>query len=122
MNRIYLDWNATAPIRVEAVSRMVEVLSATGNPSSVHAEGRAARSIVETARREVADLVDASEAAVIFTGGGTEAIATALTPRWRVRGEAREFGLRSPGRDRTCVGARRRSLRRAGSRHPSRRS
>ena len=68
MNRIYLDWNATAPIRVEAVARMVDVLSATGNPSSVHAEGRAARSIVETARREVANLVDASEAAVIFTG------------------------------------------------------
>jgi cysteine desulfurase len=93
MNRIYLDWNATAPIRVEAVSRMVEVLSATGNPSSVHAEGRTARSTVEAARREVAHLVDASEAAVIFTGGGTEAVATALTPRWRVRGEAREFGL-----------------------------
>jgi cysteine desulfurase len=87
MGRIYLDWNATAPIRAEAAARMIEALSATGNPSSVHAEGRAARQTVEAARREVAGLVNAAEAAVIFVSGGTEAIATALTPHWRIEGE-----------------------------------
>jgi cysteine desulfurase len=66
---------------------MIEALSATGNPSSVHAEGRAARQTVEAARREVASLVNAAEAAVIFVSGGTEAIATALTPHWRIEGE-----------------------------------
>jgi cysteine desulfurase len=91
MDRIYLDWNATAPIRAEVLARMVDVLATTGNPSSVHAEGRAARGLVETARQEVARLVNAPEAAVIFASGGTEAIATALTPRWRVKGVAREF-------------------------------
>ena len=91
MDRIYLDWNATAPIRSEVLARIVDALSTTGNPSSVHAEGRAARGLVETARQEVARLANAPEAAVIFTSGGTEAIATALTPRWRVKGEPREL-------------------------------
>ncbi|MFI4996585.1 MAG: cysteine desulfurase family protein [Hyphomicrobiales bacterium] len=87
MGRIYLDWNATAPIRAEAAARMIEALSATGNPSSVHAEGRVARQTVEAARREVAGLVNAAEAAVTFVSGGTEAIATALTLHWRIEGE-----------------------------------
>jgi cysteine desulfurase len=87
MSRVYLDWNATAPIRAEAAARMVEAMSATGNPSSIHAEGRAARLVIETARREVADLVNATETGVIFTSGGTEAVATALTPEWLVGGE-----------------------------------
>ena len=55
MSRIYLDWNATAPIRPEAVARMVEALALTGNPSSVHAEGRAARGMVEAARRAIGE-------------------------------------------------------------------
>jgi cysteine desulfurase len=87
MSRVYLDWNATAPIRAEVAARMVEMLSSTGNPSSVHAEGRAARGALEAARCKVASLVNASETAVIFTSGGTEAIATALTPEWRIAGE-----------------------------------
>ena len=62
MDRIYLDWNATAPIRAEVLARMVDALSTTGNPSSVHAEGRAARGLVETARQEVARLANAPEA------------------------------------------------------------
>jgi cysteine desulfurase len=43
MDRIYLDWNATAPIRAEVLARMVDALATTGNPSSVHAQGRARR-------------------------------------------------------------------------------
>ncbi|MBV9976138.1 MAG: cysteine desulfurase [Hyphomicrobiales bacterium] len=91
MDRIYLDWNATAPIRAEALARMVGTLATTANPSSVHAEGRKARSLVETARQEVARLVNASETGVIFTSGGTEAINCALDPRWRVNAAAVEF-------------------------------
>jgi len=87
VGRIYLDWNATAPLRAEAMATMVETLALTGNPSSIHAEGRAALSRIDTARCEVAGLVNASEAAVIFTSGATEAIATALTPHWRIAGE-----------------------------------
>jgi cysteine desulfurase len=91
MGRTYLDWNATAPIRPEAVLRLVEAFKLNGNPSSVHAEGRAARNIVELARREVARLAGAPEACVTFVSGGTEAIATALTPNWRVAGESRSL-------------------------------
>jgi cysteine desulfurase len=91
MDRVYLDWNATAPVRAEVMARMVETFAITGNPSSVHAEGRAARGLVETARQAVAGLTNAPESGVIFTSGGTEAIATALTPRWRVKGEAKEL-------------------------------
>ncbi len=91
MGRIYLDWNATAPIRAEVVARVVEALALAGNPSSVHAEGRAARNLVEAARREIAQLVNAPETCVIFTSGGTEAAATALTPQWRIKAEKRRL-------------------------------
>ena len=57
--RIYLDYNATAPLRPEARAAMMAALDAPGNPSSIHAEGRAARAIVEEARRAVAALVGA---------------------------------------------------------------
>ncbi|BCP53085.1 cysteine desulfurase [Kaistia sp. 32K] len=82
--RIYLDYNAGAPLRPEARAAMVDALEATGNASSVHGEGRAARSRVETARRRVAALVNADPARVIFTSGGTEANVTALSPVMRV--------------------------------------
>jgi cysteine desulfurase len=78
--RVYLDWNATAPMRPEARAACVEALGLTGNPSSVHAEGRAARRLVEAARAKVADLVGAEPSNVIFTSGGTEANMLALTP------------------------------------------
>jgi cysteine desulfurase len=77
--RVYLDWNATAPLRPEAREAMIAALDA-GNPSSVHAEGRAARRLVDDARRRVAALVGAAPADVVFTSGGTEANAMALTP------------------------------------------
>ncbi|HEY8564925.1 MAG TPA: cysteine desulfurase family protein [Beijerinckiaceae bacterium] len=71
--RTYLDYNATAPMRPAVAEAVVRALSLPGNPSSVHAEGRAARSAVEAARGQVAALVGASSDAVVFTSGGTEA-------------------------------------------------
>ena len=57
MDRVYLDWNATAPLRAEARDAMLAAMDVVGNPSSVHAEGRAAKAIVERARGQVAALV-----------------------------------------------------------------
>jgi cysteine desulfurase len=70
---IYLDHNASAPLRPEALAAMGEALSACGNASSVHAPGRAARARLETARRTIASLMTARAGDVIFTSGGTEA-------------------------------------------------
>lgn len=78
--RSYLDWNATAPLRPEARAAMVEALAAVGNPSSIHAEGRQARALVEAARAQVAALVGAQPGNVVFTSGGTEANMAALSP------------------------------------------
>ena len=75
---IYLDYNATAPIRPEALDAVRDALLIGGNPSSVHAAGRRARSVVETARADVARLVGATPAAITFTSGGTEANALAI--------------------------------------------
>ena len=76
--RVYLDYNATAPLRPEARAAMIAALDVTGNPSSVHAEGRRARGIVETAREQVAALVGAKPSEVVFTSGATEANAWAI--------------------------------------------
>ncbi|MET3892290.1 cysteine desulfurase [Bosea sp. OAE506] len=78
--RAYLDHNATTPVRPEVVQAMLRALELTGNPSSVHAEGRAARSALDRAREQVAALVGAKAANVVFTSGGTEANATVLSP------------------------------------------
>jgi cysteine desulfurase len=78
--RTYLDWNATAPLRPEARQAMLAALDTPGNASSVHAEGRAARRLIDEARRRVAALVGAEPANVVFTSGGTEANTTALSP------------------------------------------
>jgi cysteine desulfurase len=78
--RVYLDYNATAPLRAEAREAIVAALASIGNPSSIHAEGRAARALVETARRDVALLAGAAAREVIFTSGGTEAANLALAP------------------------------------------
>ncbi len=82
-DRIYLDWNATAPLRREAREAMTAAMDLSGNPSSVHAEGRKARKLVEDARAAVAGAVGALPRNVIFTSGGTEANALALTPGLR---------------------------------------
>ena len=78
--RVYLDWNATAPLRPAARAAARGALDLCGNPSSVHGEGRAARRLVEEARGAVAALVNADPRNVIFTSGGTEANALALAP------------------------------------------
>lgn len=84
--RIYLDYNATAPLRPEARAAMLSALDEPGNALSVHAEGRRARSTVENARRQVAALAGASADDVIFTSGGSEANALAL--RGAIQGAA----------------------------------
>ena len=70
---VYLDHNATSPLRPTALDAMIEALRAGGNPSSVHGAGRAARARIEAARRSVAALVGALPAEIVFTSGGTEA-------------------------------------------------
>ncbi len=79
--RVYLDHNATTPLRPEARAAMLRAMEVKGNPSSVHAEGRAAKSLVETARAQVAAALGADGADVIFTSGATEAAALALAGR-----------------------------------------
>lgn len=78
--RVYLDWNATTPLRPEARAAMLAAMDAVGNPSSVHAEGRQARRFVEDARAVVASAVGAEARQVVFTSGGTEANVMALVP------------------------------------------
>jgi cysteine desulfurase len=95
--RVYLDWNATTPLRNEAREAMAAAWDLCGNPSSVHAEGRQARKLVEDARAIVAGAVGAVPRNVVFTSGGTEANALAL-----------ESGLRrgsGPGLERLVVSA-----------------
>jgi cysteine desulfurase len=78
--RAYLDYNATAPLRPQARAATLAALDRLGNPSSIHAEGRAARAVVEEGRRAVAELVGVPARCVVFTSGGTEAANLALTP------------------------------------------
>jgi cysteine desulfurase len=81
--RVYLDWNATTPLRPEARAAMVAAYDLVGNPSSVHAEGREARRLVEEARSALAAAVGALPRNVVFTSAGTEANALALSPGLR---------------------------------------
>jgi len=109
--RSYFDWNATAPLRPQASEALLGALAASGNPSSVHAEGRAARGLIERARERVAALVGAQPANVVFTSGGTEANMLALTPAIETAGE------KGP-RDRLLISAIEHSSVRAGGRFP----
>jgi cysteine desulfurase len=90
MSRIYLDYNATAPLRPEARDALLAALD-IGNPSSVHEEGRKARALVEAARADVARLVGAPAETVIFTSGGTEACNLALGLRQAPAGEIKRL-------------------------------
>jgi cysteine desulfurase len=83
LERVYLDWNATTPLRPEAREAMALAWDICGNPSSVHAEGRHARRLVEEARGAIAGAIGAVGRNVIFASGGTEANALALTPGLR---------------------------------------
>lgn len=78
MKRTYLDWAAAAPVARRARAAFVTALDAFGNPSSPHAEGRAARDILEDARTRIARLAGVKPDAVLFTAGATEANALAL--------------------------------------------
>jgi cysteine desulfurase len=86
--RVYLDWNATTPLRPEAKAAMAAAWELCGNPSSVHAEGRQARRLVEEARSAIAAAVGGRAQDVVFASGGTEANALALTPGLRRGGGA----------------------------------
>ena len=108
--RAYFDWNATAPLREEARAAMVAALELTGNASSVHAEGRAARRLVEEAREKVASLVGAEAKNVTFTSGATEANMLALTPAISTAGERARRDRLFVSADRTPFGAQRRPL------------
>jgi cysteine desulfurase len=81
--RVYLDWNATTPLRPEARAALAAAWDISGNPSSVHTEGRKARRLVEDARAAIAAAVSARPEGVVFSSGGTEANALALTPGLR---------------------------------------
>ncbi len=81
MNRVYLDHNATTPLRPEARDAMVAAMEVCGNPSSVHAEGRAAKALIERARAQVASAFGADGADVVFTSGSTEGAALTLAGR-----------------------------------------
>ncbi|SDH95054.1 cysteine desulfurase family protein [Lutimaribacter saemankumensis] len=93
--RVYLDYNATAPLRAEARDAMVAAFDLVGNPSSVHTEGRAAKGLIERARGQIAAAFGAEGADVIFTSGATEAAALACAGR----------GLHGSGIEHDAVGA-----------------
>jgi cysteine desulfurase len=81
VSRLYLDWNATTPLRAEAKAAMLAAMEVVGNPSSVHAEGRAAKAMLERARAEVAAALGAEGADIVFTSGATEGAALACAGR-----------------------------------------
>ncbi len=103
--RAYLDHNATTPLRPEARAACVVGLDLLGNASSVHAEGRAARARIETARDEIAALVGTTAKNVIFTSGATEALNLVLTPDLEIAGRGvRPFEcLLIAGGEHACV-------------------
>ncbi len=82
--RTYLDWNATAPLLPTVRDALVSALDLSGNPSSVHKEGRGVRAAVEAARRDVAALVGGQASHVVFTSGATEAANLVLSPRFKM--------------------------------------
>ncbi len=84
--RIYADYNATAPLRPEAKAAMLRALDLTGNPSSVHGEGRKARTLVEQAREAIAGAIGACRDDIAFTSGGTEAVQAPLRGAMQVEG------------------------------------
>ncbi|MER9249687.1 cysteine desulfurase family protein [Mesorhizobium sp. M0590] len=102
--RAYLDYNASAPLLASARAAVVAALDVAANPSSVHAEGRAARRLIENARRDVARLVNARAEHVVFTSGATEAASTLLTPDWQMgRGAVRMSRLYVSEADHPCL-------------------
>ena len=100
--RVYLDHNASAPLRESARAAMLAALEICGNPSSIHGEGRAARARVERARGQVAAAVGVRPEHVVFTSGGTEAANLAISPSLVREGRGAERLLASAG-EHPCV-------------------
>ena len=103
--RAYLDYNATAPVRPTVADAVARALMLPGNPSSIHAEGRAARAALEAARAEVAALVGARPEQVIFTSGGTEAANAVLSGDLRGRKLPAPTRLLHTATEHPCVAA-----------------
>jgi cysteine desulfurase len=110
--RAYLDHNATTPLHPAARDAMCAALARPGNASSVHAEGRAARAAIETARIELGAFVGAPAKAIVFTSGGTEALNLALTPHLVVGAAKQPF-------ERLLIGAGEHAAALAGHRFPA---
>ncbi len=81
MTRVYMDWNASTPLRAEARAAMIAAMDVLGNPSSIHGEGRAAKGVMERARRQVSEALGAEGCDIVFTSGATEAAALACVGR-----------------------------------------
>lgn len=101
--RVYLDWNATAPLRPEAREAMLVAMDAVGNPASVHSEGRATRAIVERARGDVAALVGVEPSELVFTASATESAALLLSGRAPVHALATEHDAVAAWADHTVA-------------------
>ncbi|RBO91993.1 cysteine desulfurase family protein [Pseudochrobactrum asaccharolyticum] len=102
--RIYFDYNASAPLSEAAREAVIAALQITGNPSSVHQEGRASRALIEAARRDVAALCNAKPDHVFFTSGATEAATTLLTPVYKMgRSELRLSHLYVSATEHPCM-------------------
>ena len=109
--RVYLDYAATAPLRPQAREAILAALDHTGNASSIHAEGRAARGMIETARGRIAARIGTAARNVIFTSSATEAANLALTPHIQLGRDKTPFDLLLlAGGEHACV--------REGSRFP----
>ncbi|CAM2855892.1 Cysteine desulfurase IscS [Methylobacterium mesophilicum] len=103
--RAYLDYNATAPVRPAVADAVARALMLPGNPSSIHQEGRAARAALEAARGQVAALVGARPAQVVFTSGGTEAANAVLSGALGRRGQPKPTRLLHSATEHPCVAA-----------------
>lgn len=105
MSRVYLDHNATTPLRSDARDAMIAAMEVAGNPSSVHAEGRAAKALIERARAQVAAAFGADGQDVIFTSGATEAAALAMEGRGLACAPVEHDAVRAWGDDSLVVDA-----------------
>ena len=102
--RVYLDYNATAPLRPQAREAMLAALDRLGNPSSIHGEGRAARAQLEEARATLAAGAGTAAKNLTFTSGATEAANLALTPALQLGGDKTPFEkLLLSGGEHPCV-------------------
>ncbi|WP_375464640.1 cysteine desulfurase family protein [uncultured Methylobacterium sp.] len=105
LDRAYLDHNATSPVRPEVSAAVAAALALPGNPSSVHAEGRAARAALEEARVRLGRLVGAAPDRIVFTSGGTEAANAALSGALLRRGLSAPTRLLAGATEHPCVSA-----------------